>query len=69
MEIHYNVDNNILTSILIINNIYIHSLRSIYLSTYLFFTLVHLVGFTIEIYYDARPHELQISEKYFVIYI
>ena len=37
VEVHYNVDNNILTSSLIINNIYTHSLRSIYLSTYLSF--------------------------------
>ena len=33
VEIHYNVDN-ILTSSLIINNIYIYSLKSICLSTY-----------------------------------
>jgi len=35
VEIHYNLDKNILTSSLIINNINIHSLRSICLSTYL----------------------------------
>ena len=32
MEVHYNIDNNILTSSLMVNNIYTHSLRSIYLS-------------------------------------
>jgi len=37
VEIHYSVSNNILTSSLTINNIYIHSLGSIYLSTYLSF--------------------------------
>ena len=37
VEVHYKVDNNFLTSSLKINNIYIHSLRSIYLSTYLSF--------------------------------
>ena len=37
VEVHYSVDNNILTSGLIINNIYVHSLRPIYLSTYLSF--------------------------------
>jgi len=26
---------------------------------------VHLVGFTIEIYYDARPYERQITSVYF----
>jgi len=35
VEVHYNIDNNILTSSLIIYNIYLHSLRSIYLSIYL----------------------------------
>ena len=35
VEVHYNVDNNILTPSLIIHNINIHSLRSICLSTYL----------------------------------
>jgi len=35
VEIHYNVDNNILTRSLIINNIYTHSLRSVCLSVYL----------------------------------
>ena len=34
VEIHYNVDNNILTSSLIINNIYIHSLKSVYMSIF-----------------------------------
>jgi len=34
VEVHYNVDNNILTSSLIINNIYIYCLRSVCLSTY-----------------------------------
>ena len=34
VEIHYSISNNILTSSLTINNIYIHSLGSIYLSTY-----------------------------------
>jgi len=37
VEVHYNIHNSILTSGLIINNIDIHSLRSIYLSTYLSF--------------------------------
>ena len=37
VEIHYNVDNHILTSSRIINIIFIHSLRSICLSTYLSF--------------------------------
>ena len=37
VEVHYNVYNNILTSSLIINNIYIHFLRSVSLSTYLSF--------------------------------
>jgi len=37
IEVHYNVDNNILTSSLKINNIYVCSLRSVYLSTYLSF--------------------------------
>ena len=32
---HYNVDNNVLKSKLTINSIYIHSLRSIYLSIYI----------------------------------
>jgi len=41
VEVHHNVDNNILTSSLIINNIYIHSLRSICLSTYLSFIVKH----------------------------
>ena len=27
-------------------------------------TLMHLVGFTIEIYHDARPYERQISRDY-----
>ena len=35
VEIHYKVDNNILMSSLIINNIYIHSLKSIYASTHI----------------------------------
>ena len=34
VEIHYNVGNNILTSGLIINNIYIYSPRSVCLSTF-----------------------------------
>jgi len=55
VEIHYEEDNNILTSSLIINNIYIYSLRSIYLSTYLSFVVkrhckylksTHLTNFT-----------------------
>ena len=37
VKVHYNFDNNILTSSLTINNIYIHSVRSVYLSTYLSF--------------------------------
>jgi len=28
-----------------------------------FETLVHMVGFTIEIYYDARPYERQIRRE------
>jgi len=34
VEIHYNVGNHILSSSLIINNIFIHSLRSVYLSIF-----------------------------------
>jgi len=37
VEINYNVDNHILTSSLKMNNIYIHSLKSTCLSTYLSF--------------------------------
>ena len=28
---------------------------------------MHLVGFTVEIYYDARPYERQISRKYVML--
>jgi len=31
-----------------------------------FETLVHLVGFTIEICYDARPYERQIYKRQFM---
>jgi len=41
VEIHYNIDNNILMSSLLINNIYIHSLSSIYLSAYLSYIVKH----------------------------
>jgi len=34
VEVHYNVDNNILRPSLIINNIYKHSPRSVYLSIF-----------------------------------
>ena len=43
VEIHYNVDNNILISSLIINNIYIHSLRSVCLSVCVSAYLSHIV--------------------------
>jgi hypothetical protein len=36
--------------------------RELFQKWYKFEKLVHLVGFTIEIYYNARPYERQIEQ-------
>jgi len=79
VEVHYNIDNNILTSSHIINNIYIHSLRclsvclisislslylSIYLSTYLLIYLPTYLSIYLSIYLSVYLPHLQIFVKF-----